>query len=264
MTRPVRVSAVSFLNARPLEVGLADDRALFDVQFDLPSACADRLHRGEVDLGLIPAIEYLRGDYALVPGMAIGSDGPILSVAIFTTVPMARVTRLALDTSSRTSVALTQVLCARHWGIAPAMVPAAPSLDAMLATADAALIIGDPALDIDPLPAGVDKIDLGAAWRELTGLPFVYAVWAGRPGVLTAAHLAALARSRDRGLASFEALADEAAAGDPARRGTLLRYLRHNLRYAFGPREQAGLERFYALAAEVGVASRVLPLRFFR
>ncbi|MFN7977045.1 MAG: menaquinone biosynthesis protein [Vicinamibacterales bacterium] len=263
MSEPVRVSAVSFLNARPLTVGLERETALFDVSMDLPSTCAARLHAGDVDLGLIPAIEYVRGDYALVPGMAIGSDGPILSVAIFTTRPMAQVRRLALDTSSRTSVALTHVLCAKLWQVAPEMIPAAPDLDAMLAVADAALIIGDPALDIDPLPAGVEKVDLGEAWKTLTGLPFVYAAWAGRPGALTPAHVAALAAARVRGLAAVDVLSAEAALGDATRAAVLASYLRHNLRYAFGPREQAGLARFFALAAEVGHTSRALPLRFY-
>jgi chorismate dehydratase len=263
MSAPVRVSAVSFLNARPLVEGLEAERALFDLDFDLPAACAERLHTGEVDLGLIPSFEYLRGDYRLVPGMAIGSDGPILSVAVFTRVPMERVRRLALDTSSRTSAALTRILCAKRWGITPEFVPALPSLDDMLASADAALIIGDPALAIDRLPPGVEKVDLGRAWQELTGLPFVYAAWAGRPGALTPAHVAALAAARDRGLASLDALALGAAAGDPVRAGTFASYLRHNLRYTFGPREQAGLERFHALAVEVAHASRALPLRFY-
>lgn len=263
MSAPVRVSAVSFLNARPLVHGLEAERALFDIEFDLPAACAERLHGGEVDLGLIPSFEYLRGDYRLVPGVAIGSDGPILSVAIFTRVPMGQVQRLALDTSSRTSAALTRILCAKRWRIAPEFVPALPSLDDMLEVADAALIIGDPALAVDPLPPGIQKIDLGLAWQELTGLPFVYAAWAGRPGVLTPRHVGALAAARDRGVASLDTLAHEAAGGDPVRAGTLASYLRHNLRYTFGPREQAGLERFHALAAEVGHTSRALPLRFY-
>jgi chorismate dehydratase len=261
--QPVRVSAVSFLNARPLVAGLEAERTLFDVRFDLPSVCAERLHAGEVDLGLIPTFEYLRGDYRLVPGMAIGSDGPILSVAIFTTVPMTRVRRLALDTSSRTSSALTRILCVKRWEVAPETVAAAPSLEAMLADADAALLIGDPALAVEPVPAGVEKVDLGEAWRELTGLPFVYAAWAGRPGALGAEHLAALGRARDRGLGALDAVAHEAAGADPGRTAVFVSYLRHNLRYGFGPREQAGLERFHALAAEVGYASRALPLRFY-
>ncbi len=264
MSDRVRVSAVSFLNARPLVAGLADDTALFDVEMDLPSTCAARLHAGDVDLGLIPAIEYVRGDYALVPDIAIGSDGPILSVAIFTTVPMARVRRLALDTSSRTSVALAHVLCAKLWSIAPETVAAPPDLPAMLATADAAVIIGDPALDLDPVPAGVEKIDLGEAWRGLTGLPFVYAAWAGRLGALGPAHVAALAAARDRGLADIDGLAADAAGGVAARAARYATYLRHNLRYAFGRREQAGLERFFELAAEVGQVPRTRPLRFHR
>lgn len=263
MRPPVRVSAVSFINARPLVDGLAEERALFDVQFDLPSACAARLHAGEVDLGLIPAIEYLAGDYRLVPGMAIGSDGPILSVAVFTAVPIRQVQRLAVDTSSRTSVALTRVLCAKLWHIDPVFVPVRPVLAEMLAEADAALVIGDPALDIDPDAHGVEKLDLGEAWRTLTGLPFVYAAWAGRPGVLGAAHLQALGRARDRGLAALDDLARECGGAGGERAGTIRSYLRHNLRYAFGDRERAGLERFFALSAEVRHASPPAPLRFF-
>jgi chorismate dehydratase len=263
MSTPVRVSAVSFLNARPLLHGLDRQRALFDLSFDLPSACAARLHAGEVDLGLIPAIEYLQGEYRLVPGMAIGSDGPILSVAVFTTQPIGQVRRLALDTSSRTSAALCRVLCARQWDIAPEFVPAAPRLETMLRDADAALVIGDPALAIDAARAGVEKIDLGEAWQRLTGLPFVYAAWAGRAGVLASAHLAALAAARDGGLADRDALAAEAAGGDPAVAAALARYLRDNLSYTFGDREQAGLERFFELAAEVGASTRPRPLRFF-
>jgi chorismate dehydratase len=263
MTQPVRVSAVSFLNARPLVVGLEHEPALFDLRFDLPAVCADRLHRGEVDLGLIPVIEYLRGDYRLVPDIAIASDGPILSVAVFTTVPMARVQRLALDVSSRTSVALARVLCAKRWGIAPALLPAPPSLAHMLIHADAALIIGDPALDIDPVAAGVDKVDLGLAWQELTGLPFVYAGWAGREGAISSAHVDALRTARDHGLAARDVLARTAAAGDPVRERAYTAYLRDNLRYGLGERERAGLERFFALAGELGLVPETRPLRFY-
>jgi chorismate dehydratase len=263
MTGAVRVSAVSFLNARPLVHALDRRPDLFAVEYDLPSICAARLHAGEVDLGLIPAIEYLAGDYRLVPGMAIGSDGPILSVAVFAAVPIERVRRLALDTSSRTSAALCRILCARLWEIAPAFAPAAPDLPAMLADADAALVIGDPALRIDPAAAGVEKIDLGTAWRTLTGLPFVYAAWTGRPGVLARRHLDALAAARDQGLAERGALAAAAAGGDPALAAALAAYLRDNLTYTFGDRDRAGMERFFELAAAVGHTARPRPLRFY-
>ena len=263
MSPPVRVSAVSFVNARPLVYGLEHERVLFDVEFDLPSTCAARLHAGEVDLGLIPAIEYLGGDYRLVPDLAIGSDGPILSVAVFTSVPIARVRRMAVDTSSRTSVALTRVLCAKYWDIAPTFVAVRPVLGDMLAQADAALVIGDPALAIDPAAHNVEKLDLGEAWRELTGLPFVYAAWTGRPGVLGPAHVQALQAARDRGVAAVDEIARTYAAGRDDVASTIRSYLRHNLRYTFGDRERAGLERFFALASEVHPASGARPLRFF-
>ena len=117
--RPARLGAVSYLNTKPLVRGLHERPDLFTVRFDVPSVCASLLHAGRVDLGLIPAIEYLRGDYAIVPGIAIGSDGPVDSVTIFTTVPIERVRTLALDVSSRTSVVLTRILCRKLWAIAP-------------------------------------------------------------------------------------------------------------------------------------------------
>ncbi len=263
MSPAVRVSAVSFVNARPLVCGLEHERGLFDLEFDLPSTCAARLRAGEVDLGLIPAIEYLGGDYRLVPDLAIGSDGPILSVAVFTSVPIARVRRMAVDSSSRTSVALTRVLCAKYWDIAPAFVAVRPVLDEMLAQADAALVIGDPALAIDPAAHNVEKLDLGEAWRELTGLPFVYAAWTGRPGALSPAHVQALQAARDRGVAAVDEIARTYAGGRDDVASTIRSYLRHNLRYTFGGRERAGLERFFALASEVHHASGARPLRFF-
>jgi predicted solute-binding protein len=138
-----------------------------------------------------------------------------------------------------------------------------PVLGEMLATAEAALVIGDPALEIDPSAASVEKLDLGEAWRALTGLPFVFAAWAGRAGALGPAHLRALGDARDRGLAAIDDIALAYAAGDATRTGTIRSYLRHNLRYQFGDRERAGLERFFALAAEVQPASHARTLRFF-
>jgi chorismate dehydratase len=170
---------------------------------------------------------------------------------------------IALDTSSRTSAALTRVLCARHWGIAPAFVPAAPDLRPMLARADAALVIGDPALAIDAAREGVLKTDLGEAWHAFTGLPFVYAVWAGRPGALDGEQVCALQAARDRGTREAAAIAREVGGGDPAMEQRALSYLRDTLRYGLGERARAGLARFHALAVELGLAGAVRPLRFF-
>ncbi len=153
----VRLGAVSYLNTKPLVHGLDRRSDLFTLRFDVPAQCAALLHEGRIDLGLIPAIEYLRGDYRIVPGVAIGSDGQIASVAMFSKVPVDRIATLALDISSRTSVALTRILCARRWHIAPKLVPAEPDLRSMLARADAALVIGDPALDDRPAARRADQ-----------------------------------------------------------------------------------------------------------
>ena len=157
---------MGYLNARPLVYGL--DRApQFDLRFDVPSKCAELLHEGAIDLGLIPSIEYnhpiTRTEYSIVPDLAIASDGPVASVAIYSRRPMHDVRSIALDTSSRTSVALVRVLCKREFRIAPRLEHRGPDLDEMLAACDAALIIGDNAL-VNEGDGATQKIDLGEIW----------------------------------------------------------------------------------------------------
>src|SRR5262245_44734609 len=117
----VRLGAVDYLNARPLVHGLDRRPDLFRIRYDLPSRCAALLHAGEIDAGIIPSIEYQRGpvDYRIVPDLGIVSDGPVASVAVFTRVPVPGIRRIALDTSSRASAGLIQVLCRDAWGIDP-------------------------------------------------------------------------------------------------------------------------------------------------
>ena len=260
---PLRLGAVSYLNTKPLVYGLDAHPDQFDVRFDVPAKCAALLHEGKVDLGLIPAIEYLRGDYRIVPDVSIASDGDVATVAVFTRKPIDQVQSIALDLSSKTSVALTRVLCAKHWRIAPALMAAEPDLEAMLDRADAALVIGDPAFDIDPAARGVDKIDLGAEWKAMTGLPFVSAMWVGRPDAATPAQCRALQAARDRGVANLPEIAREVSGGDRALQRRSLAYLRDNLRYNLGDREGAGLRRFHELAAEIGLVPALQPLRFY-
>jgi len=267
----VRIGAVGYLNARPHVYGL-ERLPRFDVRFDVPSKCADLLHEGAVDLGLIPSIEYLRGPseaphtYRIVPGISIASRGPVASVALFTPKRIRDVRSIALDTSSRTSVALVRVLCAREFKIRPMLYSSGPRLDEMLATADAALLIGDNALflETDNHHEGgrLEKIDLGEVWTRMTGLPFVYAFWAGRPDVLTADDVAALQRARDDGIGH---IADIAAGcfSDPRHQAIGARYLRDNIKYGLGADERAGLELFYQYAAEAGVVKSAQPLRFY-
>jgi predicted solute-binding protein len=170
---------------------------------------------------------------------------------------------LALDISSRTSVALTKILCARHWGIAPVFTPAEPDMAAMLARADAALVIGDPALEIEPARYGATKLDLGEAWLALTGLPFVYAVWVGPHDAVDAEQVAVLQAARARGERELADIAREVSDGDREAEQQALAYLRDTLRYGLGDREIAGLERFHALAVELGLAPATRPLKFF-
>lgn len=261
---PLRLGAVSYLNTKPLVYGLNAHPDQFEVRFDVPSKCAELLHGGRVDLGLIPAIEYLRGTYAIVPDISIASDGDVATVAVFTRKPIGEARTVALDLSSRTSVALTRVLCAKKWHIEPMFTPAEPDLEAMLRRTDAALVIGDPAFAIDPRKHNVTKIDLGAEWKTLTGLPFVYAMWVGRPDAATPAQCRALQAARDRGLANLPAIAKQERGGDPAYERKVLGYLRDNLKYGLGEAEQAGLQRFYEFAAEIGVVPGLEPLRFYK
>ena len=265
----VRLGAVDYLNVRPLVHGL-DREPMFSIRFDPPSLCARLLDAGEIDLGMIPTIAYQHRDgYRVVPGAAIGSEGPVASVAVFTKVPVAHIRHVAADTSSNTSVALFRVLCAEHFDIEPELVPAAPDLEAMIAGADAALLIGDPALYANHAALGLDKIDLGEAWTSMTALPFVWAFWAGREGAIDADGVARLQRARREGEAAADAIAEAYAADYAARTGTPAgaalskRYLRDNIKYDLGERELAGVERFHASARRLGVVSRSEPIRFF-
>jgi len=262
---PLRLGAVSYLNTKPLVYGLEALPEQFDVRFDVPAKCATLLHSGQVDLGLIPAIEFLRGteNYWIVPGVSIASAGDVASVAVFSKKPIAQVESIALDLSSRTSVALTRIMCAKRWGIAPVFTPAEPDLAAMLERADAALVIGDPAMAIDAGARGLDKIDLGGEWHALTGLPFVYAMWTGRQGAASPSQCAALRTAREQGEANLPHIAERAGAGDAARAGRALRYLRDNLKYGLGEREAAGLRRFHELGVELGLAPALKPLNFY-
>lgn len=261
--RTIRLGAVDYLNARPLVYGLELRNDLFSLRFDAPSKCAALLHEGSIDLGMIPSIEYLRGaGYRIVPGMSIASEGPVASVALFSTKPVEDVRSVAADTSSRTSVGLLRVLCYERFGIDPAFEPMAPDPRAMLARCDAALIIGDPALFLAHEAAGLLKVDLGEQWTSMTGLPFVWAFWAGRPGAVGADGVQVLVEARDRGVANADALAASYCGADRAARGQA--YLKENIRYALGEREEAGLRHYYALAEKHGLVDMAQAPLFYQ
>ncbi|HTL45049.1 MAG TPA: menaquinone biosynthesis protein [Vicinamibacterales bacterium] len=260
--KAVRLGAVDYLNARPLVYGLEMRSDLFTVRYDVPSKCAALLHEGSIDVGMIPSIEYLRGDaYRIVPGAGIISEGPVASVALFTTVPVQQVRTIAADTSSRTSNALLHVLCMERFGIDPEFRPMHPDAATMLRSCDAALLIGDPALFLDYKALGAAKVDLGEQWTAMTGLPFVWAFWAGRPSALTREGVDALLAARDAGIAASDAIATAYCGAERAARGRA--YLRDNIRYSLGEREEAGLRMYYELAGKHGLVETVAPPAFY-
>ncbi len=262
----IRVSAVEYLNARPLAHGLEQHADLFDVTYDLPAKCAASLHDKSVDLGLIPSIEYLRGsDYRIVPDIAVASRGAVASVALFTDRPATALRSIAVDASSRTGVALLKVLCVQWFDIEPTFVTLRPDVPAMLKRCDAALLIGDAALFQEHETNGLDKIDLGEEWEAMTGLPFIWAIWAGRPGPVDATHVQALKAARDAGCAALDEIAERFVPDDEEheKREIAKAYLRKNVFYKLDEQGRAGLKKFFDAAAEIQVVPSVHPLQFY-
>jgi chorismate dehydratase len=259
----IRVGAVSYLNARPLVCGLDRQPDRFVVRFDVPSKCAALLHEGAIDLGLIPSSEYPgRPDYRIVDTVGIVSDGPVASVALFASRPTTAIRSIALDSASRTSAALLRILCAQWFDIEPKFVTLPPDLPAMLKRCDAALLIGDTALFTDADAAGVDKIDLGEEWTAMTGLPFVWAFWAGRPQVATSDVAAALRAARDAGVANLDAVAKAYYPDDDERAARGAEYLRENVRFALDDRARGGLRKFFDLAGDLRIGPPAATPRF--
>jgi chorismate dehydratase len=259
------LGAVDYLNVRPLVHGLDRRPDRVQLRFDVPSECARLLQVGEIDLGMVPSIAYLaRPGDRIVPGLCIGSDGPVASVAVYTRKPIRDVRSIALDTSSRTSAVLTRILCAQRFHISPDFRPHGPDLVSMLATADAALLIGDPALFIDhqALPGSVEKIDLGLAWKEMTGLPFVWAFWAGQADAASPATVALLQEAASSGRQHLDDIAT-AYVSDPEHQAIGRRYLRDNLLFDLTPRAQDGLRAFYREALALGLVSGRPGIEFF-
>ena len=261
---PVRLGAVGYLNARPLTWALDRAPERWQMRYDVPSVCGALLHSGDIDLGLIPSIDFLQSpDYRFVPGVGICSRGPVRSVALYTRMPVNRIRHIALDTSSHTSVALVKVLCRHRFGINPEFVMHGPQLEAMTRNHDAGLLIGDPALEADHGALGLNKIDLGEEWTAMTGLPFVYAAWTGRVGAVDDALVRALWDAQDLGVRSTDAIAAEYGRGDAVVTARAAAYLRDNVRYGLGSDEAAGLQLFLDCAADLGAAPRRRMVEFF-
>jgi chorismate dehydratase len=257
----LRIGAVNYLNTKPLIHELDQLAPTADLVLDYPSRLADDLARGRLDVALIPIIEYFRGDgYTLVPDISIASRGPVLSVTLFSRVPWPAIRRVALDEGSRTSAALAQVLLRQRWQTTPEVRPLPLDGTAENADADAVLLIGDRAMHAC-LPGFAHAFDLGQEWHDWTGLPFVYAAWAVRPGVDLGGVAEALAEAKRRGLANIGPIAAREAPKLGLDAGFCRRYLSNIIRFDLGMRELAGLERFYRLACELDLAPPGVKIR---
>lgn len=260
-----RLAVVSFLNTRPLvhalETGRIEHR--FDLAYDVPSRCAERLHGGETDVALIPSIEVARGDiqYSVVPEVSISSRGPVRSVLLLHRRDPADIRTLALDVNSRTSAVLSRILLQKRYGCRPAVFHLPPDAGRMLDRADAAVIIGDAALAVDTTSHCV--IDLGQAWTELTGHPFVYACWAGRPHALDPEQTRQLIRAKVLGIRAIPHIAADCASSHPGSAEFYADFMGNRIRYDFGEAELAGLDLFFRYAHETGSIGKIPEIRFY-
>lgn len=260
MPATIRVGAVNYLNTKPLIERLTEFAPNVELSLDLPSRLADQLAAGELDVGLIPVVDYFRGpNYSYIPNIAIGSKGPVLSVTLFSRVPWPEIRSVALDEGSRTSAALTQILLRQRCNIRPRVEPLPIDAPAEAADTDAVLLIGDRAMQ-SCLPGHPFAYDLGQEWADWTGLPMVFAVWAVREGVDLGDAEAAFRRAKDHGLATAGVIAQREAAALGLDPGYCRRYFTNILHYDLGPRELAGLHRYYTLAADLGLAPRGVNL----
>jgi len=260
----LRISLVSYLNAAPLGWSFlhGPSRHRFQITLASPAKCADQLARGEVDIGLIPAIEYQRiPDLRVIPQIAIAASGEVRSVLLVRRPGTTTLRSIALDTSSRTSVALVRLLIQTRSGLNPEFIPHKPEIKEMLRQCDAALIIGDAALQCSP--DEYEILDLAAAWRDWQARPFVFAFWACRAAIPMPEDLIeTFVEAKKWGLGRIEEIASSYARKLDLPADFLERYLRYNLDHDMGPAHKEGLERFYLLAHQAGLIEKNQPVDF--
>lgn len=253
-----RVGHIQFLNCLPLYWGLARTGTLLDFELtkDTPEKLSEQLVRGELDVAPVTLVEFLKNadDLVAFPDLAVGCDGPVMSCVIVSQVPLDRLdgARVALGSTSRTSVRLAQLLLAEKIGVRPDYYSCPPDLGLMMQEADAAVLIGDAALRanlIDGPRLGLEVHDLGRMWKDWTGLPFVFAVWAARrdylarePEVVREVHQAFLS-SRDLSLDEVAKVSEQAARWEAFDAGVLERYFT-TLDFRFGAAQLAGVAEF--------------------
>jgi len=266
---PVRVGAVRYLNSKPLIEGLDRCRSL-TISAAVPAHIAPMLESGQIDIGLCSLIDFARTStpLAMIPSGIIGCEGPTLTVRVFSKVPASEVKTLAADTDSHTSVALARLVFRMLHGNDPTPVDFDAREQVTPGAADpwpeAVLLIGDKVVQASPPSVRYPhQIDLGQAWHELTGLPFVYAIWMcraedmDRPEIIEAAEL--LNRQRLRNASRLDWIVSSHARERNWPEDLAREYLGQRLRFGCGPREREGIARFLSLAADEGLAPATLP-----
>ncbi|MDA1162465.1 MAG: menaquinone biosynthesis protein [Planctomycetota bacterium] len=258
----VRIGAVSYLNSKPLIEDLSNLLPEASVSLDYPSRLADQLAAGDLDVALIPSIEYmLRSDYEIISDACVATRGPVLSVKLYSRVDPGAIRTLALDEGSRTSAALARVMLLDRYGVEPDRQPLPIEMSVQHTNADAVLLIGDRAMHA-PAEEFHTVWDLGAEWTTWTGLPFVFAMWVARRGVATTHVEQMLSESRNRGVASIPEIARREAATLNISVESAERYLIDNLYFRLTSAERNGLRLFQQLSVQAGLAPEGVDLVF--
>ena len=260
----IRISLVHYLNSAPLGWAFLHGpyRNEFEVVPASPARCADQLSSGEVDIGLIPSIEYQRiPNLKIIPDISISSLNEVRSILLIKPKGTPTINSVALDSSSRTSVALAKVLLHAKMGIHPEYVSHPPDVPAMLKSCDAALLIGDPALKVQP--EKYDALDLAGEWFQWQKRPFVCAFWACRTDAQLPSDLALIFReAKAWGLKQREEIASIFGISLNLPAAFLEDYLKKNIDYDLKPDHIEGLSRFYDLAKQEALIPELRPLQF--
>ena len=258
----VRIGAVNYLNSKPLIEGLAELLPEAELTLDYPSRLADQLEAGQLDVALVPSIEVLRHpDYEIVSDACVATRGPVMSVKLYSRVPLGEIRSLALDEGSRTSVALARVMLAERFGVNPRLEPLSFEQSLTSTGTNAVLLIGDRAMH-PPSERFMATWDLGEEWLNWSGLPFVFAVWAAREGTDLGAVDEALGRARDHGVEQAAAIARREAPQLEISEAMAYDYLTKNLHFRLGSAERSGLRLFSDLSSRLGLVPEGVELVF--
>lgn len=258
----VRLGAVSYLNSRPLVEDLSSLLPTSEIRMDYPSRLADSLARRDLDIALIPSIEYFRGSgYEIVSNACVAARGDVLSVKLYCRVHPGDIRRLALDEGSRTSATLSKVILAERYGAFPESEPLSMESMTTDSSADAVLLIGDRAMK-EPDEQFVEVMDLGRMWYDWTGLPFVFAMWVAHQDVDLTGVACALQEARDRGLQQATRIAADEAPRLGISQQLAQDYLTSNLHYRMTSAERSGLQLFHELASQHNLVDQNANLVF--